>query len=317
VAELLTLEEAITAVENAFRLYAEGKALKPALMHVDSVDGEFHIKAGGLELGRRYFALKSNGGFFENMQRFSMPNIQGVIILASGENGYPLAVMDSTEITIKRTGAAAAVAARFLARPGSKVATICGCGTQGRIQLEAIQSVLPLELAYVYDVEKGKAESFAAQVAKDLHLMVEATEELAPAVKDSDVVVTCTPSRHPYLMKSQVSPGTFIAAMGADSPDKQELDPDLLKANTVVVDLVEQCAEVGELHHAVAAGMKKEAVHAELGEIVAGKKPGRRSEEEIIIFDATGTALQDVAAAAAVYERALTSGKGELLDLFS
>ena len=315
-AELLTLEESITAVEEAFRLYAEGKALKPALMHVDSVDGEFHIKAGGLELGPRYFALKLNGGFFQNMKRFSMPNIQGVIILASGENGYPLAIMDSTEITIKRTGAAAAVAARYLARPDSKVATICGCGTQGRIQLEAIKSVLPLELAYVYDVEKGKAESFAAQVAKDLKLIVEATDELGAAVRKSDVVVTCTPSRQPLLMKSQVSGGTFIAAMGADSPDKQELDPELLKANTVVVDLLEQCAVVGELHHAIAAGMKKEAVHAELGEIVAGRKPGRRSEEEIIIFDGTGTALQDVAAAATVYEKAFKRRRGKLLDLF-
>lgn len=116
VRNLLAFHEYLEVVENAFRQYAEGKALKPALMHVDSVDGEFHVKAGGLHLGRWYFALKSNGGFFQNMQRFAMPNIQGIILLCDGENGYPLAIMDSTEITINRTGAAAAIAAKYLAR---------------------------------------------------------------------------------------------------------------------------------------------------------------------------------------------------------
>src|ERR1051326_1064849 len=126
VRSLLRFEECIDVVENAFRQYAEGKALKPALMHVDSVDGEFHVKAGGLELSRRYFALKSNGGFFQNMARFGMPNIQGIILLCDGTKGYPLAIMDSTEITIKRTGAAAAIAAKYLARKDSSIVTICG-----------------------------------------------------------------------------------------------------------------------------------------------------------------------------------------------
>jgi ornithine cyclodeaminase/alanine dehydrogenase len=316
VSELLSLDEAIDVVEEAFCLYAEGKALKPALMHVDSIDGEFHVKAGGLELGRRYFALKANGGFFKNRHRFAMPNIQGVILLCDGENGYPLAAMDSIEITAKRTGAAAAVAARYLARQDSSVLTICGCGTQGRIQLQAMHSVLRLNKVYAFDSANGTSAHFAAQMSKELNISVQAIEHLNSALKQSDVCVTCTPSRKPFLDSSQVSDGTFIAAMGADSPDKQELDPELLKVNTVVVDLIEQCAEVGELHHALEAGMKKEAVHAELGEIVAGKKPGRKSDREIIIFDATGTALQDVAASAAVYERAVSIGKGTTIDFF-
>lgn len=316
VASLLTLDESIAVVEDAFRLYAEGKALKPSLMHVDSVDGEFHIKAGGLELERRYFALKANGGFFQNVSRWAMPNIQGVIILCDGENGYPLAVMDSTEITVKRTGAAAAVAARYLARTDSEIVTIVGCGTQGRTQLKALKSVLPLKRAYVFDNANGKAEFFAAQMSKELHMTITAAKDLGAAIQNSDVCVTCTPSRVPFLTKPQISPGTFIAAMGADSPDKQELDPELLKVNKVVVDLIDQCAEVGELHHALKAGMTKERVHAELGEVVAGKKPGRTSDNEIIIFDATGTALQDVAAAATVYEKALESGSGKVLNFF-
>jgi alanine dehydrogenase len=316
VAALLDLDECIRIVADAFRLYAEGKTLKPALMHVDSVDGEFHIKAGGIELDRRYFALKSNGGFFQNTARFGMPNIQGLIILCDGENGYPLAVMDSTEITMKRTGAAAAVAAKHLARPQSRVATICGCGAQGRVQLLAMNAVFPLEKVYLFDTEAGKAEALAGKISSHLTATVVAANNLKEAVSKSDICVTCTPSRRPFLTKEYVRPGTFIAAMGADSPDKQELDPELLKSNTVVVDLLEQCATVGELHHAIDQGMRREDVHAELGEIVAGKKPGRTSDDQIIIFDATGTALQDVAAAAAVYGKALSEGKGSMVSFF-
>ena len=317
VRSLLRFEEYIDVVENAFRQYAEGKALKPALMHVDSVDGEFHVKAGGLDLGRRYFALKSNGGFFQNMARFGMPNIQGIILLCDGTNGYPLAIMDSTEITIKRTGAAAAIAAKYLARKESSVATICGGGTQGAIQMIAMKTVMPLKKAFVFDIDEARARSFAEKMSSEVGLPVGAVARVGEATQQSDVIVTCTPSRKPFLTAGDVAPGTFIAAMGADSPDKQELDPALLRKNKVVVDLIEQCVHVGELHHAIDDGMKTSEVHAELGEIVAGRKPGRTSKDEIVVFDATGTALQDVAAAAAVYEKAERSGKGQRINLFA
>jgi alanine dehydrogenase len=316
VRELLTFPEYVDAVENAFRQYAQGKALKPALLHVDAIGGEFHVKAGGLQLGRVYFALKSNGGFFQNNQRFGMPNIQGIILLCDGENGYPLAIMDSTEITMKRTGAAAAIAAKYLARPHSSSITICGCGTQGAIQLLAMKTFLPLEKVYVFDSDESRAQLFAEKMSGEIGLPVTVAAHLREATRKSDVCVTCTPSRQPYLGIDDVLPGSFIAAMGADSPDKQELDPELLKRNKVVVDLLEQCVHVGELHHAIDEGMKAEDVYAELGEIVAGHKPGRTSEDEIIVFDATGTALQDAAAAAAVYEKAEQAGIGRTINLF-
>jgi ornithine cyclodeaminase/alanine dehydrogenase-like protein (mu-crystallin family) len=312
----MPFKEYVRVVEEAFGLYARGKTLKPAMMHVDAVDGEFHIKAGGLELSRPYFALKANGGFFHNRERFGMPNIQGAILLCDGENGYPLAVMDSSEITMNRTGAAAAVAAKYLARPESAVVTICGCGTQGSVQLLAMQSMFTIQKAYVFDIDRDKAESLARDSSQTLGITVVATTNLEGAVRESDICVTCTPSRRYYLDKKYVSPGTFIAAMGADSPDKQELDPELLKSNKVVVDVLEQCARAGELHHALEKCMRKEEVHAELGEIVIGKKLGRTSKEEIVVFDATGTALQDVGAAAAVYEKALTNGVGLTFDFF-
>jgi ornithine cyclodeaminase/alanine dehydrogenase-like protein (mu-crystallin family) len=155
ITSLLDLQDYLRVVEDAFRLYAEGRTLEPGLLHVDAVDGEFHIKAGGLKGERTYFALKVNGGFFQNQARFGLPNIQGTIILCDGENGYPLALMDSTAITLGRTGATTGLAARLLARPGAAVAAVCGCGTQGRIQLRAVAHVLPIREAYAWDMEGG------------------------------------------------------------------------------------------------------------------------------------------------------------------
>lgn len=308
VAALLTLDECIKAVETAFRQYGQGEAQKPRVLGMPSADGGFHIKAALLS---PYFAAKLNGNFFYNHQRFAMPNIQGLVILCDATNGYPLAVMDSIEITILRTGAATAVAAKYLARPNSKVATICGCGNQGRVQLRSLCRILDLERAYAFDLNEAQAGTFAAELSRELEIEIESVKDPASAVANSDVCVTCTPAKKYFIHKEHVAPGTFLAAVGADSEDKQELDPRLLAANKVVADVLEQCAEIGDLHHAISGGvMQRTSVHAELGEIVAGNKQGRTSEEEITIFDSTGTALQDVAAAAVVYERAAALGRG-------
>jgi ornithine cyclodeaminase/alanine dehydrogenase len=311
IASLLDFPEYVRVVEDAFRLHAEGLSLEPALAHVDAVGGEFHIKAGGLRGAAPCFALKVNGGFFKNRDRFGLPNIQGLIVLSRADNGLPLAAMDSVEITVQRTAAATAVAARYLARPDSAVATVCGCGTQGKAQLRALRHVLPLQRVFAWSRSYDRALAFAGEMTADLGLPVAAVSDLADAVGQSDVCVTCTPSRSPFLRREYVRPGTFIAAIGADSPDKQELDAALTASATVVADLRSQAIAVGECHHAVAAGLlEASAIHAELGEIVAGKLPGRTSADEIVVFDSTGTALQDVAAAAAVYERALAAGIG-------
>jgi alanine dehydrogenase len=317
VTALLNFDQYFEVIENAFRLHAEAKASKPGLMHIESGKGEFHVKAGTLELDSRFFGIKVNGGFFTNQERFGMPNIQGAILLCDGENGYPLAAMDSGEITMKRTGAAAAVAAKYLARPESSTVTICGCGVQGRVQLQAMKSIFPLRKAYAFDVNRERAELFAAEMSTKLRIAVQATAQLGRETMASDIWVTCTPSRRYYLTGEHVAPGSFVAAMGADSPEKQELDPELLKRNRVVVDVLDQCLYVGELHHAIDSGMKVDEVDAELCQIVSGRKPGRREKEEIIVFDATGTAFQDVAAAVAVYEQALRTGRGQAFDFFS
>lgn len=315
--DLISLGDYIRVVEEAFRAYSEGKSLKPEMMHIDSVDGEFHVKGGGLELRNRLFGLKINGDFPLNQDRFGMPSLQGLIVICSGQNGYPLAIMDSREITLKRTGAATAIAAKYLANPDSDTVTICGCGAQGRIQLRALAEVLPIKRVFAFSRNRDKARAFALEMLSDLGIAIEAADDLRQAIQDSDVCVTCTRSTQYFVRKEDVTAGTFIAAVGADSPAKQELDPDLLLLNKVVVDIRGQCAKVGELHHALARGFSESNVHAESGDIVSGKKPGRCSREEIIIFDSTGTALQDVAATAAVYERALQLGSGKTFDFFT
>jgi ornithine cyclodeaminase/alanine dehydrogenase-like protein (mu-crystallin family) len=304
VLELLTLPECIDGVERAFRLHAEGKTLGPGVLGIHAEGGGFHIKAAGLLGQRNYFAAKTNANFSDNPRRFGLPTIQGAVLLADAGNGTLLAVMDSGSVTALRTGAATAVAAKYLARRGARTATIVGCGVQGEIQLASIAAVLPLRAARVYDVDHARAKDFAARAAARLGFDVEAVTDLARALRESDVCVTCTPSRQAFVKKSDVSAGTFIAAVGADNPQKQEIEVDLLAAAMLVVDVVEQCAEIGELHHALAAGvMTRSQVHAELGDVVAGRKPGRTRDDEITIFDSSGTALQDVAAAVAVYEK--------------
>jgi alanine dehydrogenase len=316
VAALLTLDECIVAVEQAFALQGAGRALGPGVLGLHAPEGGFHIKAAGLGLSRLYVAAKLNANFPANGARWGLPTIQGVVVLSDGETGRPLALMDSMEITALRTGAATAVAARHLARSDARVATIVGCGRQGRVQLAALTRVRRLERAWAVDRDPAIAGRFADEMSRALGLDVRpasAVDEIAPL---GDLCVTCTPSRVPLLHRGDVAPGTFIAAVGADSEDKLEIEPALMAAGTIVVDSLEQCAAIGDLHHALASGTLAAAgVHATLADVVAGQRPGRTSPDEITIFDSTGVAIEDVAAAAAVYEKAVAAGRGLTIDL--
>jgi alanine dehydrogenase len=310
VSELLTLDDCIKAVEEAFLAHAERRSLRPQLIHVDADGGEFHIKAGGLRGARTYFVCKVNGGFFANRTKLGLPNIVGLILLADGASGIPLALMESGLLTSLRTAAATAVAAKYLARCESQVVTICGAGVQAEVQLRALTRVLPIQRAWVWS--RRDATAFCRRMSNALELEVRPQADLQTAAHQSDIIVTCTPAKHWFLGRQHVVPGTFVAAVGADSPDKQEVEPELLAMTSVVCDLTAQCAEVGELHHAIAAGLIREPeVRGELGEVIAGKAPKRIRDDEIIIFDSTGTALQDAAAAAVLYERAEAEPRGQ------
>lgn len=311
IAELLSLDECIAAVEVAFAAHARGETLAPGLLHGDGVGGEYHIKAGGIRAPRPRYACKINSSFFQNRATNGLPNIQGLIVLYDAADGRPLAVMESAEITIKRTGAATAVAAKYLARADSRVATIVGAGNQGAIQLESLMRVRQLEKVFVCARNPATTAAFAARLAAKLGISVEPRADLAAAVGGSDIVVTCTPAKRWIVGREMVSPGTFVAGVGADSPDKQELEPALLASSAVVTDLTDQCVRVGDLHHAVSEGaMRREDVRGELGQVIVGQAPGRLNPREVLVYDATGTALQDVAAAVLVYEKAVAAGRG-------
>lgn len=316
---LLDDDSCIEAVETAFRLHAEGRSLPPASLGVPARQGGFHVKAAGLEIdGRLYFAAKSNGNFPGNPDRCGLPTIQGVIVLCDAGNGLALAVMGSGTVTSRRTAAATAVAARYLARRDANEATLIGCGEQGFAQLRALVRVLPLARVHLVDVSQERAAALGRRCAADLGLDARVASDAASALRTSQVCVTCTTSTQPVVWRDQVRPGTFVAAVGADNPDKQELDPALMAAGRVVVDLLESCAAGGDLHHAIDAGVIRRAdVHAELSDVVSRRKPGRTSDDEITIFDSTGTALQDVAAAVVVYRRGLAARRGHGIEFAS
>src|SRR5258707_1525541 len=181
VAALLTIEECMAAVEQAFKLYGEGKTQPPGILGVHAREGGFHIKAGLLELDRSYFAAKVNANFPENGKRYGLPTIQGVVVLSDAEDGSPLALIDSIEITIQRTGAATGVAAKHLARPDSKAVTIFGCRNQGRISLRALTTVLPIEKAWAYDRDQAQAQKFASELGAELRIDIDVVDDLQTA----------------------------------------------------------------------------------------------------------------------------------------
>lgn len=315
VADLLTIEECIASVEHAFKLYAEGKAMPPKILGIHTDGGGFHIKAGVLGLSRPYFVAKINANFPGNSTRFGLPTIQGVIVVCDGINGRLLALIDSIEITIIRTGAATAVAAKYLALPGLSVVTICGCGNQGRISLKALMKVRPVEKVYAFDIDQKQAQKFSVEFSGVLQVIPIGIEDLSMALRESRICITCTPSQQPYIYAGDIMPGTFISAVGADSEEKQELHSDVLSSCKIVVDIPDQCASIGEVHHAIEQQkIALSDIHADLGSVIAGMKPGRESSEEIIVFDSTGMALQDVAASAIVYEKAIKNGTGMTMD---
>jgi alanine dehydrogenase len=306
VRKYLTVERCIDAVEQAFALLGSGAVSPPATLGVHVNSGGFHLKAGTLDLGRSYFAAKTNGNFPANPRARGLPTIQGVVVLADATNGSVLAIVDSVELTAKRTAAATAVAARRLAHADSSVVAIVGCGFQAYYQIEALKAVRPVERVVAVDTDRARAEALAAQVSDKLQIEC-SIESLSDAAADEPHIwVTCSTSTEFFLFPQHVSAGAFVAGVGVDNESKRELAPALLERAHVVADLAEQCAKIGDLHHALAAGAQPLSV-TELKDIVTGQHVARTGERDIRVFDSTGIGLQDVAACAAVFEAAVTA----------
>ncbi|HTI62022.1 MAG TPA: ornithine cyclodeaminase family protein [Gemmatimonadaceae bacterium] len=312
----LGMTDCITAVERAFCAEALGHTLPAGVLGTHAEHGGFHVKTAGIADHPRYYAAKINANFPQNPARHGRPTIQGVISLHDAGTGEVLALLDSASITALRTGAATAVAAKYLARSDAASVGIVGCGVQARSQVRALSRVRSITSVHAYDVDRAAAERFSAEMRDELACAVVIVDALPKATEGADIVVTCTTAREPILSSHDVRPGAFVAAVGADSADKQELDGALLSGNKIVVDSLEQCAEFGELHQAIRDGlMSRQDVHATLADVVVGRRAGREGDDEITIFDSTGTGLEDVAAAAVAYERAITLGVGDVIRL--
>ena len=297
----------IDAVEGAFRALANGEIESIAAGHVPGEGGAFHIKSAVARAGTRRAAIKINGNFPGNPRSNGLPTIQGCIALVDATNGRLLALLDSIEITAQRTAAASAVATRHLARRDAHTIALIGCGVQAHCHLDALLALPEFEFRAVrtFDLDAASAERLCRHASAH---GLEPRRATSPrdACRDADVVVTCTPAQSPILEVADVRPGTFIAAVGADNPHKNEIAPALLAQARVVPDIAAQAASMGDLRAALAAGlMTLASIHAELAEVVAGSRPGRTQAGDIVVFDSTGTAIEDLVAANLVYERAL------------
>lgn len=305
------------AVAAGFRARALGRSDLPPPMEIHGVDGAFHAKGAGGEIdGRRLAALKLNGNFPFNSARNGLPTVQGAILLCDAVNGVLAAIMDSIEITLRRTAAASAVAMDLLAKKDVETLLICGCGVQGRAHAEALAHLRPFRRILAYDADREKTRRFASDMERAIRVPIDPANDLAAAAQQSDVIATATTAHEPILHPSFIRPGAFIAAVGADSPAKNEISSLLMERSAVITDVTDQCAIMGDLRAAIASGaLTRDSVRAELGDVVAGSAQGRLSDGEIIIFDSTGAAFQDLAAAAMAYDRAKASGKGAWINL--
>jgi ornithine cyclodeaminase len=318
---LLDPAACIEAVERAFAAYSTGQAELAAVIHLNVPEnqGEIHIKAGHVR-GGPYYAVKIVSGFLDNPQLGLGPN-DGMVVVFDAKTGAPAAfLLDHGFITDLRTGAAGAVAAKYLARRKIGTVVAIGTGAQARYQVEMLALVRGFSEVRVWGRDRNKAWACAEELGTRREIPAcnfAVSESVQRAVDGADIVFTVTASRAPLVRAEWLKPGVTVIAVGSDGPDKQELDVGVLaRADRIVADSVPQCLRLGEIHHAVERGaITKEKISAELGEITAGLKPGRTSDDEIIVCDLTGVGVQDVAAASLVMERAKAAGLGERITL--
>lgn len=311
---VLSMRDCVEALTLAFQ---ENKRA-PVRSFVGGVaagQGKFHIKSALRDGDRPLFVAKINANYPGN-PALGMPTIQGILALFDADNGRPLALMDSGALTAVRTAAATAVAARFLAPPDATTVAIIGCGTQALQHIRALRVVREISAVRALDVDLAAAETFARAVREECDVAVEVCDDLRAATSAADIVVTLTSSRRAFLRADDVRPGAFVAGVGADNPDKSELDPGLLVGARIVVDDLEQCAAMGDLHHAIASGrVTKGDVAATLADVAADPTRFESRDDRVTVFDSTGIPLEDVVAAALAYERAERDGVGSRISL--
>jgi alanine dehydrogenase len=306
----VNMADIIDGVETAFRQYQQGEAMMPAKSYVElsDVNGDFRSMPAQVGEGA---GVKWVNVHPDNPDRFGLPTVMGLVVYSDPETAYPLAVIDGTELTRYRTGAAAGVATRHLAPPDADSLGLLGAGVQARTQLAAIATDIDLTEVVVADLDDSAVADFIEHESnRDCEIVSGTPEELGQC----DIISTTTPSREPVLDAEWVQDGTHINAMGADAAGKQEIDPALLAQAAVVVDDWEQCSHSGEINVPVTAGdFTQDDVAATVGDIVTDDRSSLRSSTTI--FDSTGLAIQDIATAKQVYTAADDANAGQMIDI--
>jgi ornithine cyclodeaminase len=308
--------DAVACVENAFRALATLPVAMPPIMRLDIPEhrGEVDVKTAYVP-GIDGFAIKISPGFFDN-PKLGLPSLNGMMVLLSAKTGLVEALLlDNGYLTDVRTAAAGAVAAKHLSRTDASVAAIFGSGAQARLQLEALTLVRPIKEARLWARDHAKAQAAAEELARSLKIAVKAVSDPSAAVDGADIIVTTTPAEKPILLAGWLQPGQHVTAMGSDSEHKNEVDPAVLKRAVYVADSLTQTRRLGELRHAIVAGLAKDTDQfAELGGVIAGTATGRRSPDDITLADLTGTGVQDTAIATLARDRARAANAGATFD---
>jgi ornithine cyclodeaminase len=302
---------AVDAIREAFRADGEGRTLVPSVINlpVPGTRGEFHVKTAWVE-GVAIVAVKVASGFYDNPAR-GLPTGSGLMALFDASTGMPVGLLfDNGFLTDIRTGAAGAIAAECLARGDAKTVAVIGSGVQARHQVMCLREVRPINRIVAWSIDRPGLDRYCEEMQSACGVEAAAAVSAEEACRAADIVITATPAAEPIVRAGWLRPGMHVTAVGADSPGKQELEAACLgRPSRVVVDRLAQCARFGELSHALAAGVIREAdVWAELGEVVAGRKPGRTADDQITICDLTGVGFQDTAIAALAWGRVQKNG---------
>ncbi len=307
--KIFKIKDAIIAVEEAFKLYGEGKVQLPPKIYLT-------FKKGDLRSMPAYIPKLGMAGIKNvnvHPKNKKIPTVMATITLIDPETGFPVAIMDGTYITKLRTGAAGAVAAKYLSRKNSKTAAFIGAGEQAQAQLEGLMIIKPsINIIYVYDLNQNKAKKFCQKYSKKYNLKAFPVNLIQKAIENADIIEACTSSSTPIIKSKFIREGTHINAIGADAPGKQELESAILKKSKIIIDNWEQASHSGEINVPLSEGIiTKNNIYAEIGEIIADKKKGRENPEEITIFDSTGLAIQDLACAIIIYKKLTNNQKLE------
>jgi alanine dehydrogenase len=310
--QVLAMSEVIHAVENGFSEYRKGRCLVPVRMpvRIDKADGIFLYMPAYLEKVDS-FGTKMISVFPENLKR-GISTLQSIYVLNDPQTGQLLAIMDGIFLTGVRTGATSGVATKHLAREDSTVLGIIGTGAQAPFQAEAICAVRPIQRILAYDKVIESAQRLSREASKILNVPLDITNSPREVVMESDILVTVTTSSKPVFDGKDLRPGTHINAVGAYTPEMREVDEVTVRSARIVVDTYEGCmAEAGDLLIPIKEGqLSRQSIHADLGEIVLGKKPGRTKDDEITLFESVGFALEDLVTARLAYHSARARGIG-------